>query len=76
MEAVEVLDQRPMERVWTEAKFFSETPDWLKEAMRCDAVSPVAGSDPQAWEVGYHSDIRTMFFPGETFILFSTKPTG
>lgn len=51
--SVTVMKQPTMERDWTERTFFSAEPDWLKEAMRCDAISPVEGSDPQEWEVGY-----------------------
>lgn len=63
--SVAVLEQSPMKRDWTERKFFSAEPEWLKEAMRCDAISPVAGSNPQAWWVGYYSDtVRTPVEPG------------
>lgn len=56
--AITVLEQPKMERDWTERRFFSDVPDWLKEAMCCDAINPLEGSDPQEWEVGYYADHR------------------
>lgn len=81
MDTVTVLEQRPMERDWTERKFFSDAPDWLKEAMACDAISPVDGSDPQEWMVGYYADgERKRVAPGDSIdakpVFTHTKDSG